>query len=189
METVIRFFKPYYDKNDAGHKIDHPLDVFMTAIDIDMTIKLRISSDEILAASFIHDMFVHLGRKDHHELAYAFAKSEDYPGKLELSPEAQIRVARAVLEHRASYTGDFYSPLSELISSADRGKPDFSKHIERALKNRSDRGEADPLAGAIAHIKEKYGTGGYARYPEMYLKVYGELLDQQRSMLDKMITT
>lgn len=186
LETQIRFFKPYYDKNDRGHDIGHPLDVLITAFDIDMKLKLGIDVDDIISAVFIHDMFVHLGRSEHHVRACEFAMNKEYPLKSSLTKEQQKRVARAVREHRASYTGSFYSELSELISSADRGMPDFNKHIERAFINRHDKGEDDPRAGAIAHIKEKYGTGGYARYPYMYIKVYGDQITAQRAWLDSL---
>jgi hypothetical protein len=39
---------------------------------------------------------------------------------------------------------------------------------------------------SIQHIKEKFGTGGYARYPKLYLDAFNDELAEQRKEIDNL---
>jgi len=97
-----------------------------------------------------------------------------------LKREELKRVAHAVLEHRASFKGEYYSLLSEIISSADRGLPDLESVVVRSM--RFNNGDAQNV---YEHILDKYGTKGYAKYPKVYKETFKEQLEQFQNEADK----
>ena len=102
-------------------------------------------------------------------------------GTKELNKKELKEVAFAVLQHRASFKGEFYSPLSEVISSADRGLPDLERVVKRSMK--FNRGNAQSV---YEHIKRKYGKSGYAKYPDVYQKLFKEELAEFRCLADEL---
>ena len=97
----------------------------------------------------------------------------------------QLRlIAAAIREHRGSYKGEYTSPLSELVSSADRGAPDIGKKIMRSYNYGLEHGwnQARAVRNVIDQLSKKYGRQGYARYPSYYRALYAkELKDFQRT--------
>jgi hypothetical protein len=167
-EKIRNNYKIYYKDGDEAHLIDHADAV------CDLALHINKHCDEklVILASYLHDMFNATNRLIHNELAYNYVlKAEDSFLK-ELSKEELLKVAHAVLEHRASFKGEFYSSLSEIISSADRGLPDLDFIVVRSMK--FNNGNADDVH---VHIKDKYGSKGYAKYPEVYKAMFREELE------------
>lgn len=104
------------------------------------------------------------------------------------SPKALNNIANAINEHRASYKGEFTSPISDLVSSADRTAPDIKKLINRSYAYGKEHGfsEARAYRNILECLKEKYGTGGYARYPKHYTEYYGDAIKDVRDSVDKL---
>jgi hypothetical protein len=124
-------------------------------------------------------MFNRQNREKHHILAYEYVLQADDIFLKELSQEELSMVAYAVLEHRGSFKGEFYSPLSEIISSADRGKPDIEFIIKRSMKyNRQN------VKNVYKHIKTKYATDGYAKYPDLYQEIFKDELKTFKKLVD-----
>ena len=166
-EKVRAYYESYYENGDEAHFIDHADDVCDLALHINKTCDDKL----VILASYIHDSFNATNRAMHNELAYEYVlKAEDKFLK-ELNKKELLDVAHAVLEHRASFKGEFYSPLSELISSADRGLPDLDFIVVRSMKFNKENEE-----GVHEHIKEKYGSNGYAKYPKVYQEIFREEL-------------
>ena len=171
-EKVRAYYKSYYEEGDEAHLIDHADDVCDLALRINKTCNEKL----VILASYMHDMFNATNRATHNELAYAHAlKAEDEflqeLSEKELSEKELLEVAHALLEHRASFKGVFYSPLSELLSSADRGLPDLDFIVVRSMKFNKENEE-----GVHEHIKDKYGSHGYAKYPKVYQEMFREEL-------------
>ena len=80
-----------------------------------------------------------------------------------------------------TFKGRFYSPLSEIVSAADRGVPDLDFIVIRSMK--FNGGNAQKV---YAHISRKYGTNGYAKYPEIYQKIFSEELAKFRRLADEL---
>jgi exopolyphosphatase/pppGpp-phosphohydrolase len=184
---MITFVEHYYKRNDLSHQLDHAIEVLNRAIMFKKYFNLDVLDAEIIAAALLHDVQLYLGRSNHHEAGAIFATNEQYPGKADMSLESQRRVASAIREHRASYAGKYSSTLSELISSADRDVPDENSVgilMTRCLKCRTG---SDAKQDAIEYLKNKYGTNGYARYPQMYESFYGKMILNRSKAIDMLI--
>ena len=158
--NVRDFYKPFYDKGDLAHKIDHANSV------CDLALKLnsgKYKEELVILAAYLHDIFNAKDRKNHHKLAFEYVLNKKDKFLQNLSTNDLNLVAHAILEHRGSFKGNFYSKLSEIISSADRGEPNLEKIIIRSLQ--FNKGNAKEV---LAHIKNKYSYNGYGRYPKLY---------------------
>jgi len=167
-KKVREEYKPYYENGDEAHLIDHADSV----CDLALSINKECDEKLIILASYMHDMFNATNRAKHNKLAYAYVlKAEDKFLK-ELTKEEILKVAHGVLEHRANFKGEFYSLLSAIISSADRGLPDLEFIVIRSMK--FNKGNPQDV---YAHIKDKYGTNGYANYPKVYKEIFAQELE------------
>ncbi len=178
---IRNFVLSYYKTNDPAHQIGHADEVYQTAMEMNNKLHLWKNKEDIALAVYLHDIFSDQ-RKTHHQLAHDFImKSTDkiFDG---VDLKRRQLIARAVLEHRASYEGEYGSKLSELVASADRGKPDLQKNIDRSTKYHN--GNRDM---AIKHVKEKFGRSGYAKYPKIYEDFYAQELEKRYREIDKMI--
>jgi hypothetical protein len=186
---IVKEFSPVWELNDRAHRVEHFEEVFNCGVAINEKLNLGFDPKLILFAAYFHDMFA-WSRNNHHELSFHWMMSTDNKLILDnLNPRETMIVAWGCQQHRASFKGNFKSVFCELINSADRGFPgDVGAMLNRAVQFREKKfPEMTPgerVAGAVNHLKEKYGTGGYARYTEMYLEVFGDQLYQQRADID-----
>jgi len=173
---VRDYYKHYYENGDEAHLINHADDVCSLALEINK------EEDEklVILASYLHDMFNADNRAIHNELAYEYVLEANDEFLKNLNREELKRVAHAVLEHRASFKGEYYSSLSEIISSADRGLPNLESVVVRSM--RFNNGDAQNV---YDHILDKYGTKGYAKYPKVYQEIFKEPLEQFKNEADK----
>jgi HD superfamily phosphodiesterase len=176
-EKVRSYYKPYYDKGDPAHQIDHADSVCDLALEINQKCDEKL----VILASYIHDMFNATNRAKHNELAYYYVLEAEDKFLQELSTEEILQVAHAVLEHRGSFKGSFYSLLSAIISSADRGLPDLDFIVIRSMKfNNEDAFDV------VAHIHDKYGKNGYGNYPDVYKNIFKEELEAFHKLADEL---
>jgi len=175
-KKVRDYYKYYYENGDEAHLINHADDVCSLALEINK------EEDEklVILASYIHDMFNAENRAVHNELAYEYVLEANDEFLENLNREELKRVAHAVLEHRASFKGEYYSSLSEIISSADRGLPNLESVVVRSM--RFNNGDAQNV---YEHILDKYATRGYAKYPKVYQEIFKEPLEQFQNEADK----
>lgn len=97
-------------------------------------------------------------------------------------------IAAAIAEHRGSYKGDYTSPLSDLVSSADRNPVTLEKAVRRSARYNAEHGVTGEQSykNIASHLSEKYGHGGYARMPEHYQRTYAKALENFRTQMDKL---
>jgi len=173
---VRNYYKHYYENGDEAHLINHADDVCSLALEINK------EEDEklVILASYLHDIFNADNRAVHNELAYEYVLEANDEFLENLKREELKRVAHAVLEHRASFKGEYYSSLSEIISSADRVLLDLNSVVLRSLK--FNKGDAKKVH---EHILDKYGQNGYAKYPKVYQEIFKEQLEQFQNEADK----
>jgi hypothetical protein len=174
-EYVREFYKVYYKDGDDAHLIDHADTV------CDLALKINSNCDEklIILASYMHDMFNATNRSLHDKLAYEYVLKRDDHFLKELSDKELLMVAHATLEHRAKFKGKFYSKLSEIISAADRGLPDLNIIVIRSMKFNNANAQ-----DVYTHIKEKYSSSGYAKYPKIYKDIFKKELQQFKKDAD-----
>jgi len=182
---------PYYDLNDEGHRINHVEQVFVNGLNIINKLKLNIDKRLFMYVSYMHDVAISLGRATHELTSANMILNDTFGIFKHFTRNERFEMYCAVCEHRASYTGEYTTDLSELISAADRCLPDLESYILRVFI--SNAGEYETLddvpdniyVAAITHLKDKYGINGYARYNNMYTQTYGDELNElKRSVTD-----
>jgi hypothetical protein len=188
-QQIVNAFADKWEMNDPAHRQGHFETVYQTGLVINQQLDLGFDPKLILFAAYFHDFFA-WSRNNHHELAFHWMSTTDHPVILEnLSPSETMLVAWGCGQHRASFKGSFKNTFCELINSADREFPGNIDHmIGRAMsylkKTHPHYSEDECREGATQHLKQKYSRGGYVRYPDMYLKVFGDRVDQHRLAIE-----
>ena len=192
ISAIQHDFQRNWQLNDEGHREPHFNDVYKTGLTIVERVgeQASISWRDILMVAYFHDLFA-WSRNNHHLMSKAWILTTTHPIVETLYPDAvsRNRIANACGEHRASYSGEFSTLLSEVMSSADRGIPgQLDKSIERSIAYNLHHGvpQKNVEAVAISHIKERYGRTGYARYPVLYKNVFAVELEQFWNDIDQL---
>jgi hypothetical protein len=181
-------FKDAWALNDKGHQEEHYETVFQCGLRINDAIGGRYDPRLIMMAAYFIDMFA-WSRINHHEMSHLYVSTTDHPLIAKLSKQERNMLAIACLQHRASFKGRFSHEFAELISAADREFPgDIQQMLGRAIDYRAkwnpEMSPATRKSEAIKHLKEKFGTGGYGRYPAMYELAFKGELEKQRELID-----
>lgn len=194
---------PHYLTNDTAHQIDHADEVAFNAISIILDPQkiaqhlpdlLSIPTEKLLVmaiyAAYVHDMFCD-ERRSHHERAFGFVLYHSptwMPVELIGDNAARKMVADAVREHRASWKFGYSSQFSELIACADRGCPVYDNYFHRSYQFAISKQNLTPKLAtihAVKHLQDKYGLDGYAKYPDLYTKLYERELFNLRQIIYK----
>ena len=183
-EYYKKFLLPKNGDNVRNsHGVDHCDDVFNLMKKLNKKLEYGYSEKIIAFAAYIHDIYSDAeNRKIHHILAHTYVLNRVDDLLKELSEDDLYLIADAVLEHRASYKGEFSSNLSRLISAADRGVPDYDIYYNRSLIY-NDGNHKD----VIEHLVDKFGRDGYAvkKYPKFYSDMFKEELEEFWNRLDR----
>ena len=181
ISELLKELKPILERfycSSVGHGIKHITDVMYRALRYNEILKLNLDKKEIILASLLHDMYSGSSRKTHHILGHDYVMHSLHEVFDGIDKE---RVAKAILEHRASYTGEYSSLLSELISSADRGEPNLNDIVNRcyiSTKEFHPEYNVDEINNGVKkHLSEKFTRNGYAKYPDIYIKINKKKLD------------
>lgn len=136
----------------------------------------ELNLEESLAIMF-HDVGNRICRKSH-EIHSATIFRKYAAGYLGV--DIIHRITKAIVKHRGSYKGKFDNELEELVSSADRGRPDkIEDIILRSYRYAIDelkKSEEEAISRAFIFVINKYGPNGYANYPDMYRRHHKEEL-------------
>lgn len=187
----FRIVKAFHDKwklNDPAHRLEHFLEVEACGEFINETLGLGYNRKLILYTAFFHDLFA-WSRENHHRLAHSWLMSTEHPILMELSDDEIHLVANASLYHRASNKSLPDVGFIQLMNAADRGFPDnkaiaLYKRASEFTKHK--QGTKDLHETVVKHLKDKFGSQGYACYPEFYTKVFAVPLNRQRKVVDAM---
>jgi len=187
-DAVVKDFEKSWTINDEAHRFKHFSAVETCANEINNRLGLGHEPLLIMFSAFFHDMFA-WSRSNHHLLSAEWILTTDYDLVDALTRNQREQVAAGCREHRASGKDPFTCQFAELMCAADRELPgDLLAMVERAVQYRMWQGNSynASVMPAIAHIKEKFGTGGYARYPKLYLDAFGDELAVQRKEIDNL---
>ncbi len=171
---------------DPSHDWGHVKDVARAAFH--MARYAGIELQPLLLAAISHDTYSGIDRVNHHLLSGAWVR-ENLP--FTLHGEWTETVALCCEQHRASYRGEYTSIYQEAFASADRGmlKMDSINEIVKRSYNFSyarTGNHEQAVDQAAYHMPEKYGHNGYAKWPELYRKVFATELIALKDSADSM---
>ena len=191
-EDLIRRYSSEYLLNDPAHHIGHVIDVCDLALEINEKMDLGLNKMIIVGAAITHDIFTRY-RNIHHVMVRDWLLEANEPWMRHFSAEERQLMAHAAGEHRASYKGEFTSIYSELLSSADRGRPgDIQEMVNRCYiygRHRLKHTHEEAVARIKPHLMEKFVQldGSYGRvYPNLWMKMFGEQLAKQSKDIEEL---
>ena len=176
--------KKYYPVK-ASHGLNHIQDNLNMAKKMLDFAKEQLT-DQIYAAIVFHDSGLEkYGREIHEVHSAEIAKREL---KDLFNSKDLFLIAAAIREHRASFKGEFTSMLSDICSSADRNAPNFEASVARSFLYTSEHHPEfsfeEKCETVATHLKKKYGSNGYARFPIYYSRYYGKDLTNYKRKMD-----
>ena len=168
---------PRYAAFDAAHREDHALTVMEQSMKLladrsgwlagnpEPQWAVEVDPAMLLTAAACHDLGLSGGRDRHHLDSGVIIRAD---GRLrEWFDEEQIEViARAAEDHRASGKTPPRSIYGMLVAEADRvidGQTIIVRTLQYGMKHYPDLDRQGHIDRAVAHLREKYGYGGYLR--------------------------
>lgn len=183
---LVQLYQPFYQINDRAHQIAHVITVTDEAMEINRVLELGLDDCILVGAAMTHDLF-NTNREMHHDLVRMYLLTNSIYWMREFSEKERMIMAAAAGEHRASYKGEYTSMYSEVVSAADRGRPNDRSAVIRCAVYGFDKSGYTGVAlfnHVMSHMREKYGTSGYARYPDLYTKFYSESLSKFQATME-----
>lgn len=156
---------PIYEKNDAGHNIEHITYVIERCMNFSHQFQ-DINLDMLYTIAAFHDVAHHID-KDKHETLSASIFYEDEKMKEFFNDEERIIIKEAIEDHRASLEYEPRSDYGKIISSADRTTSINSVLMRThsyTMKHYESLELYQIIERAYKHILKKYGNGGYAKH-------------------------
>ena len=168
-----------YADFDPAHREDHVLTVISQAMELLDRMPLWLSEHPedaeewdvpvdrniLLAAAACHDLGRVNGRENHHLDSGKIIRADRR--LREWFDEDQIEIiAQAAEDHRASGKSAPRSIYGMLVAEADRvidGETIIRRTIQFGMKHYPDLDKDGHIERAVAHLREKYGRGGYLK--------------------------
>ena len=173
---------PKYADFDPAHREDHVLTVISQAMELLDRMPEWLASqkasgadvsqwdvpvrrDILLAAAACHDLGLINGRENHH-LDSGKIIREDIRLREWFSQEEIETIAQAAEDHRASGKSAPRSIYGMLVAEADRvidGDTIIRRTLQFGQKHYPELDREGHIERAVAHLREKYGRGGYLK--------------------------
>lgn len=167
---------------DPAHREDHVLTVISQAMELldrmpDWLASQKTSGadvsrwdvpvrrDILLAAAACHDLGLVNGRENHHLDSGKIIRA-DLRLREWFSEEDIETIAQAAEDHRASGKSAPRSIYGMLVAEADRvidGETIIRRTIQFGMKHYPELDRQGHIERAVAHLREKYGRGGYLK--------------------------
>lgn len=166
-EYIYTEVVPRYAGFDPAHREDHAQTVIEQAMDLldRMPGDVKVDRNILLAAAACHDLGLVNGRENHHLDSGKIIRSDERL-KEWFTPEEIETIAQAAEDHRASGKTPPRSIYGMLVAEADRVIDQdtiIRRTIQFGLKHYPELDRAGHIERAIAHLREKYGRGGYLK--------------------------
>lgn len=168
---------PRYAAFDAAHREDHALTVMEQSMKLladrsgwlagnpEPQWAVEVDPAMLLTAAACHDLGLSGGRDRHHLDSGVIIRADKR--LREWFDEEQIEViAQAAEDHRASGKTPPRSIYGMLVAEADRvidGPTIIVRTLQYGMKHYPDLDRQGHIERAVAHLREKYGYGGYLR--------------------------
>ena len=164
-EYIYREIVPRYAAFDDAHKEDHALTVIEQAMKLIEGHESLVDRNIVMMAAACHDLGLINGRDNHHTDSGRIIRAD--MRLREWFDEEQIEViAQAAEDHRASGKSAPRSIYGMIVAEADRvidGDTIIRRTVQFGFKHYPDLDREGHIARAVAHLKEKYGRGGYLK--------------------------
>lgn len=168
---------PRYAAFDAAHREDHALTVMEQSMKLladrsgwldgnpEPQWAVEVDPAMLLTAAACHDLGLSGGRDRHHLDSGVIIRADQR--LREWFDQEQIEViAQAAEDHRASGKTPPRSIYGMLVAEADRvidGPTIIVRTLQYGMKHYPDLDRQGHIDRAVAHLREKYGYGGYLR--------------------------
>ena len=164
---------PRYTHFDKAHQLDHITTVIrQSAALADMLAEkgVEVDRDMVSIIAAYHDLGIVNGRENHHTDSGKILMADPFLKKY-FTEEQLVTMKEAVEDHRASAKSAPRSLYGRIVAEADRQIDPYTiilRTVQYGLEHYPELDKAGHLARAKAHLKEKYGEGGYLRlwFPE-----------------------
>lgn len=170
---------PRYSAFDNAHKEDHALTVIRQSeallegraawlaeqVEADGIWNAPVDRMLLMMAAACHDLGLVNGRENHH-LDSGIIIRQDARLRNWFSEEEIETIAQAAEDHRASGKGAPRSIYGMIVAEADRvieGDTIIRRTIQYGQKHYPYLCREEQIERAVAHLKEKYGRGGYLK--------------------------
>lgn len=154
---------PRYEAFDKAHDRRHAATVMSQSLQLTKFYEVNVAMVYTIAA--YHDLGLSEGRATHHTASARIVR-EDERLKQFFTPEQIETIADAVEDHRASNTHEPRTIYGKIIAEADRiiePATIMTRTVQYGLSHYPTLTKEEHIERAVAHIKEKYGRGGYLR--------------------------
>lgn len=181
-EYIYRNVVPEYAGFDAAHREDHAQTVIDQAMQLLERMPhwiceakaagqdvskwdMEVRRDILLAAAACHDLGLVNGRDNHHLDSGKMIRADERLKEWFSGDEIEI-IAQAAEDHRASGKSVPRSIYGMLVAEADRvidGDTIIRRTIQFGFKHYPGLDREGHIERAVAHLREKYGRGGYLK--------------------------
>jgi uncharacterized protein len=174
---IFEVIVPKYSEFDPAHREDHALTVIEQSMKLldgmeqwaqsqdDTKWKVSVDRAVLKMAAACHDLGLVNGRERHHLDSGEIIRRDEYLKQWFTADEIET-IAQAAEDHRASGKDEPRSIYGKLVAEADRViDPDtiVRRTIQFGFKHYPELGREGHIERAVAHLKEKYGRGGYLK--------------------------
>lgn len=159
---------PRYDHFDKAHRLDHittVIDQSAALTDMLQAQGVEVDRDMVYVIAAYHDLGIVNGRDNHHidsgKILMADPELPNY-----FTPEQLLTMKEAVEDHRASAKSAPRSLYGRIVAEADRQidpRTIVLRTLQYGLEHYPELDKEGHFARAEAHLKEKYGEGGYLK--------------------------
>ena len=125
----------------------------------------EIDREILFVAAACHDLGLVNGRESHHTDSGIIIRNDDRLKKWFTQQQIEI-IAQAAEDHRASGKSAPRSIYGKIVAEADRvidGETIILRTVQFGFTHYPDLGRVGHIERAVAHLKEKYGRGGYLK--------------------------
>lgn len=181
-EYIYNEIVPLYASFDAAHREDHVLTVISQALELRERMphwleaqkaigadaaawNINVDRNILLAAAACHDLGLANGRDNHHLDSGKIIRADERLREW-FAPEEIETIAQAAEDHRASGKSAPRSIYGMLVAEADRvidPETIVRRTIQFGMKHYPELDSDGHIERAIAHLREKYGRGGYLK--------------------------
>ena len=154
---------PRYDAFDKAHNRKHAITVLVKSLRLAQ--HYDVSPAMVYTIAAFHDTGLVEGREHHHTASARIIREDKRLKELFTAEEIEI-MADAVEDHRASSSKPPRTIYGKIVAEADRiidPATIMRRTIQYGLSHYPELSEEGHIERAVAHIKEKYGEGGYLK--------------------------
>ena len=154
---------PRYDAFDKAHNRTHAITVLIKSLRLAQ--HYDVSPAMVYTIAAFHDTGLVEGREQHHTASARIIREDKQLKELFTAEEIET-MADAVEDHRASSSKPPRTIYGKIVAEADRifdSTTIMTRTIQYGLSHYPELSKEEHIERAVAHIKEKYGEGGYLK--------------------------